>query len=106
MIKQEEIREGIAEQIYFNHPQTRDYEVAGRVGIPYSWDELNEVGKDRYREEAGNMMIFLHSQDVAIKADRELPETIFLPGSGYIQGHQLDCLLDKLNIVSVEPLIE
>ncbi len=46
----------IAETIYFNDPDVRDYGVTGRMGIPFSWNELPEERKAELIKQADQMV--------------------------------------------------
>ena len=70
MTKQEEVREGIARFI------------AEQLGE--DWGMLPDIAtrkhylivdKEQYRRKADRLIIFLHDEGVAIKVDRELPDT-------------------------------
>lgn len=77
--------ERIAKSIYFDHPVLRDFEVAGRMGIPYSWEELTEEQRGEFREEATDIVTDLKgtgwvvSGETVIPAVGDYPE-IHLPG--------------------------
>ncbi len=120
--KQEKIREGMAEYLWEN-----------RVGETTAsdwadtWVELPEMNKEGYREDAGAFMIYLHSQGVVIKVDRELPLDEYHMASQFpkIFNGRLDIVdysekkheylsnakpimngMCKAGYVAVEPLIE
>ncbi len=65
MTKQEEIREKLAEQLYY-----------WKEGSNYAceWSKLLQAFKDYYLNGADQVLTYLHSQGVVIKVDRELPD--------------------------------
>lgn len=111
MSKQEEIREGIAKQLYtdWNRYPFKD----GRNNNELMhWSDLPEYSKDAYREWV-DVYVFqtLHSQGAVRKVERELPENPYHDRDGssksqyityaYGQGDML-----KAGYVAVKPLIE
>ncbi len=74
--------------------------------IPYS--ELTEEQKDQDRIWADKSLAHLHSQDVAIKVDRELPDlSVGEHDYDYVAGYK-EASYEMVNAgyVAVEPLIE
>ena len=91
--KREEIRENLAEVLSFSHEPDEP-----------EWAEMDEHKKTGYRNEALNILSYLHSQGVVIKVDRELPD--------YLMEGQVACdkptyqeMLRRAKYVAVEPLI-
>ena len=91
MSKQEEIREGIARELFnFNNP----YE---------EWNKMSQQTHDIFRGRAGRLLSYLHSQGVAIKVEKDIPtEGLWMPGGWYIPKSVCDSLMD----LATEPLIE
>lgn len=99
MSRQEEIREGMREFIL----EVRQYLCSTEFAPePFS----KSVDIEVLREMGNAQLKKMGSQGAVIKVDRELPERMFLGGYGYIQGHQLQVLLDKVGCVAIEPLIK
>ncbi len=95
MTKQEKIREGIAEWLWENR--------AGETTVQdwvNSWAKLPENRKQDFRKDATDFMIYLNSQGIVLKVDRELPECSIIPKTTGV------CPYKKAGYGAVEPLIE
>ena len=95
MTKQEEIREGIAQWLYCQYRERRIGE-----NWTFDWEKVSEEIKDKFREHTKNLAQYLHSQDVVLKVDRELPKLI-----DRFRG-QVKRVLIQDNWSAVEPLIK
>ena len=107
MTRREEIREGVAKNIFLKQRTSDDY-----IYRRPCWEELGASAKKPFYKEADGISRFLHSQGVVIKVDRELPE--------YLQASWVKIeddiftelewntqkALDKAGYVAVESLIE
>ena len=102
MIKQEEIREGLAIHLY-NRLEF------GKKGI--YWRDSFETTRKYFLQLAGSSLVHLGKRDVVIKVDRELPENL---NASWVKIEddiftELEWnsqkALDKAGYVAIEPLI-
>lgn len=96
MTKQEEIREGIARELYYQETD----------GGYILWCDLPEDAKGEYRNRAIKLMVKLHSQGVVIRVDSDT-ETIarLLDSDRPFAVRFIKELKDKAGYVVVKPLI-
>jgi len=90
--KQEEIREGIAKQLLQGTIDARygcpQKDLEGNPSVQTGWASEPDKVREHYLQKADQILIYLHSQGVVIKVDRELPEH---------WGNKIDWRNKKLN---------
>ncbi len=69
--KQEEIREGVARMFW-----AIQLNETGLMIAPADWDKVSPEGREFLITKADEILAYLHSQGVAIKVERELPDLI------------------------------
>ena len=96
MIKQEEIREKLAQQLFWDAYLFNPVHGAG-------WDNIKESDRGGFRNRADRLLFWFHLQGVVLKVkDREL----IMHKARQMGVVQLMKLLEEANFAAVEPLIK